>query len=183
MCDPVSALVITAAVLTAGGQIYSSQAQASQLNYQAKVANENRKHELNAAADSRKRGELEQMRHWRRVAALQGQQRAEMGAAGLDLGFGSALDIQDETLAMGFEDSEVIDSNTDKEVLGYHINAANYKNQARAAKANAKSAKISGYIGAASTLLSAGSQVAGGGKGMGGGGAVPRSQGYTGPAG
>jgi hypothetical protein len=173
MCDPVTALVVAAAVVTAGGQIYSSQAEAAQLNYQAKVANENRKHELNAAADSRKRGELEQMRHWRRVAALQGQQRAEMGAAGLDLGFGSALDIQDETLAMGFEDSTLIEQNTDKEVLGYHIRAANYKNQARAAKAGAKSAKISGYIGAASTLLGAGSQV---GKGMssGGGGAASR---------
>jgi hypothetical protein len=158
--------------------------QASQAEYTAKVANENRKHELAARDDARKRGEMEQMRHWRRVAQLQGQQRAEMGAAGLDLGFGSPLDIQDETLAMGFEDSTIINENVEKEVKGYEINAANYANQARAAKYAGKAAKISGYIGAAGTILGAASQVGKqfSGGGMGGAPSSPRySQGFTGP--
>lgn len=186
MCDPVTLTVLTVAatVVTAGGQIYASQAQAAQAEYAAKVATENRKHELAARDDARKRGEMEQMRHWRRVSQLQGEQRAQMGAAGLDLGFGSPLDIQDETLAMGFEDSTIINQNTDREVLGYEIRAANFKNEARAQRATAKAARTAGYIGAAGTLLGGASQI---GKmsagGVSGGSAVPRSQGYIGPPG
>jgi hypothetical protein len=171
LCDPVTigVLAVASTALAAGGQLYAASAQANQAKYAANVATENRKHELAARDDARKRGEMEQMRHWRRVAQMQGQQRAELGAAGLDLGFGSALDIQDETLAMGFEDSTIINENTAKEVKGYEINAANYANQAKAHKMTAKAAKVSGYIGAASTILGGASQLAGGFKAPGGG--------------
>ena len=194
MCDPVTLTVLTVAatVVTAGGQLYAADAQAEQFKYQAKVATENRKHELAARDDARKRGEMEQMRHWRRVAQMQGQQRAEMGAVGLDLGFGSPLDIQDETLAMGFEDSTILNQNTDQEVKGYEIRAANYGNEAKAAKMSAKAAKTSGYIAAAGTLLAGASQVGkinAGGGGVSGSTATSRygsgysSQGFVGPPG
>lgn len=189
MCDPVTLTVLTvaSAVVTGYGQIYSANAQAAQAKYAAEVATENRKHELAARDDARKRGDMEQMRHWRRVSQLQGEQRATMGALGLDLGFGSPLDIQDETLAMGFEDSTIINQNTDTEVKGYEIRAANYANEARAQRAAGKAAKVSGYIGAAGTLLSSASQIGKMNAGTGGGGtgsapSVPRSsQGFVGP--
>jgi hypothetical protein len=185
LCDPVTLTVLTVAatVVTAGGQMYAASAQSEQMKYQAAVATENRKHELAARDDARKRGELEQMRHWRRVSQMQGEQRATMGAAGLDLGFGSPLDIQDETLAMGFEDSTIINQNTDQEVRGYEIRAANYKNEARAAKYGAKTAMTAGYIGAAGTILGAAAQVGKINASTGGGTPPPRynSQGFTGP--
>lgn len=189
MCDPVSisiGLAVAATVVTAGGQLYAADAQAEQAKYASKIATENRKQELAARDDARKRGELEQMRHWRKVSQMQGQQRAEMGAAGLDLGFGSPMDILDETAAMGFEDSTIINQNTDQEVRGYEIRAANYGNEAKAQKMAAKAAKTAGYISAAGTILAGASQVAGkmGGPSPAGGGAATSrysSQGFTGP--
>lgn len=186
MCDPVTIAVTTiaATAITAGGQIYAASAASQQHKYEAAVATENRKHELAARDDARRRGEMEQMRHWRRVSQLQGQQRAEMGALGLDLGFGSALDIQDETLAMGFEDSQIINENVAQEVKGYEIRAANYANQAKASKYAAKTAKTAGYIGAAGTILGGASQAARGfASASSGAASTPRyqSQGFVGP--
>ena len=173
-------LTVAATLVTAGGQMYAADAQAQQMKYQAAVAKENRKLELANVKDARRRGELEQMRHWRRVSQLEGAQRAQMGAMGLDLGFGSPSDILLETAQMGYEDSSTISENTDREVRGYEIRAANYANEAKAAKYGAKTAKTAGYIGAAGTILSGASQLYGQ-KGVGSGSSVPRSQGFTGP--
>lgn len=152
-------LAVTAAVVTAGGQMYQADAASKQGKYAAAVATENRKMELEGRNDARRRGEMDQLRHWRKVSQLQGEQRATMGAAGLDLGFGSPSDILDETAAMGFEDSAIIEENTTKEVRGYEIRAANFANEAKAQKYGAKTAKTAGYISAAGTLLGAASQI------------------------
>ncbi len=154
-------LAVSAAAVTAGGQMYQASAQSNQAKYQAAVATENRKLELAGRDDARRRGDLEQMKHWRKVSQLEGQQRAQMGAAGLDLGFGSASDLIVETAQMGYEDSSIINENTDKEVRGYEIRAANYANEAKAQKYGAKTAKTAGYIAAAGTVLSSASQIAG----------------------
>ena len=161
ICDPVTLTVLTigAGLITAGGQMYAADAQSKQMKYEAAVATENRKLELEARNDTRKRGEMEQLRHWRKVAALTGEQRATMGAAGLDLGFGSPMDILDETAALGFEDASIIDENTNREARGYEIRAINYGNQAKGLKYGAKAAKTAGYIQAAGTLLGTASQV------------------------
>lgn len=161
--------------------MYAADAQSKQMQYEAAVAQENRKLELEARDDARKRGEMEQLRHWRKVAALHGEQRAEMGAAGLDLGFGSPGDILDETMAMGFEEADIISQNTDREARGYEIRAINYANQAKGLKYGAKAAKTAGYIQAAGTLLGTATQVGkmwsapgAGGQSLGGGGSVSR---------
>lgn len=162
MCDPITiGLTVAAAVVTAGGQMYAADAQAKQYKYMAAVDQQNKALSLKERDDANRRGELEQMRHWRKVAQLQGQQIAEMGAEGLDLGFGTALDIQDETLAMGFEDASILEENKVREARGYEIQAINYGNSAKANKANAKAAKTAGYISAAGTLLGAAAQVSG----------------------
>ena len=102
-----------------------------------------------------------------------------MAAAGLDLGFGSPGDILAETAAMGFEESAIIEENTNREARGYEIRAINYGNEAKALKYGAKATKTAGYIQAAGTLLGTASQV---GKiwatpGSGGGGAAAGSAG------
>lgn len=187
MCDPVTLTVLTvgAGLLTAGGQIYAADAQSKQMKYQASVATENRKLELEARDDTRKRGEMEQLRHWRKVAAMEGEQRATMGAAGLDLGFGSPNDILAETASLGFEDAAIIDENTNREARGYEIRAINYGNEAKSLKYSAKAAKTAGYIQAAGTLLGTASQVGRMNAGGGGGGYGGSSSGssWVGPRG
>lgn len=158
MCDPVS-LTLAAAAITAGGQIYGGLAANAQGKYENRVAQENRKHELNAAADARERGAIDQMRHYRKLAYSMGDMRAKQAASGLDLTFGSAADIETDTALLGYEDSAIIAENTRREVQGYEINAANYTMQGRAAKSRGKAAMIGGFLQAGGTILSSASSV------------------------
>lgn len=156
-----------AAVVTAGGQIYGGMAQSAQAKYEAAVNNQNAKMEDRAKVDAISRGETEQMQNYRRLSQALGAARLRNAAAGLDTGFGSAANLETDTAMIGYEDSAAIAENTNKEVMGYDINAANDRSAAGAALARGKAAKTGAFIGAAGTLLSSASQIAGSGKARG----------------
>lgn len=158
MCDPVT-LTVAATAVAAIGTGYSAMSANAQAKYERNVAEENRKHEVAAADDARKRGEIEQIRHYRALSQRLGDQRATMAASGLDVTFGSAADLMTDTAMLGYEDSAIIAENTAREVKGYEINAANYTMQGRAAKARGKAALISGALDIGSTILGGASQV------------------------
>lgn len=158
MCGPM-ALPLLAGLATAGGQLYGGLAANAQGKYEARVAQENRRHELAAAADARERGTIDQMRHYRKLAYNMGEMRSKQAASGLDLTFGSVADLETDTALLGYEDSGIIAENTRREVQGYEINAANYTMQARGARSRGKSALIGSGFQAASTILSSASSV------------------------
>lgn len=161
MCGPalLVPLTIASSVLAAGGQIYSGLAANSQAKYEQRVANQNRDIELRARDDARERGEIEQMRHWRRVQQEYGKQRAAQAAGGLDTSFGSPADNLGNVMQIGYEDSGTIAENTVREMRGYEVNAANYTMQGRAARSRGRSALIGSGINAFNTILSSASQV------------------------
>lgn len=80
--------------------------------------------------------------------------------AGLDTTFGSAANLETDIALIGYEDSATIAENTNKEVHGYDVNAANYRMQGKASKMRGKAAMTSAYFGAASSILSGASQIA-----------------------
>lgn len=147
-------------LISVAGGLYASDAQSNQLKYQAQVAEQNAQLEDRARLDAISRGETEQRNHYRRLAQAMGEARVKNAAAGLDVGFGSAASLEEDIALIGWEDSQTIAENTTKEVQGYDIRAANYRNEGKAAKMQAKAAKTSGYISAAGTLLSSASQIA-----------------------
>lgn len=100
------------------------------------------------------------MRQWRKVGQQLGEQRATAAGQGLDVNFGSAADLQADTMQIGMEDSSTINENTNKEVKGFDINAANYRAEGAAALYRGKTARTASYMQAAGTLLSGASQVA-----------------------
>lgn len=161
MCGPALAvpLAVASAVVAAGGQVYSGLSQNAASKYEARVAEQNRGIELRARDDAMARGEIEQMRLWRRVSQQYGDQRARQAASGVDVSFGSALDLSEDVMMIGYEDSGILAENTKREVQGYDINAANYTMQARAARAKGKAALIGGAISGFSTLLASASQI------------------------
>lgn len=160
MCLPVAAVAaIAGAVISAGGQIYSGMAANAQGKYEQQVANQNAQLEERAQRDAISRTETAQTQHYRRLSQALGEARVRNSAAGLDIGFGSAADLETDIALIGYEDSAAIAENSNKEILGYDINAANYRNQGTAARAKGKAAQTAGFIGAAGTLLSAASQV------------------------
>lgn len=161
MCGPAAVipLAIAATAVTAAGAIYQGNVAAAQGKYEAAVANQNAKMERAASDDARQRGETEQLRHYRRVAQVLGAQRAQLAAGGLDVTFGSAADLQGDTMALGLEDSAIIAENTRREMQGYDISAVNYTAQGRAARMRGNAARVGGYVSAASTILGGASQV------------------------
>lgn len=161
MCDPVTLTVLTvgATVLTAGAQVYSGMAANAQGKYEAKIAGQNAALARESVKDAQSRQAIEQQRHWRKVAAAMGMQRAQAAAAGLDVDFGSPGDLQEDTLMIGYEDASTINENYGKEIKGYDIEAANYTMQGRAAKARGKAAEIGGFLSAGGTILGGASQV------------------------
>lgn len=167
MCDPVTLTVVAvgATVLAGGvqayGQIQQGNAINSQMKYEAKVADRNAKITDQAKLDAARRSEREQLNHWRRVAQAMGEQRAEFAAGGLDVNFGTPAEVVEDTMLIGMEDSSTIAANTKKEIEGYDLEKANYKDAAAAARMRGKAAKQAGKIGALGTVLGTAAQVAG----------------------
>ena len=159
MCLPVAAaLAVAGAVASAGGQIYSGMSANAQGKYEQQVANQNSQLEQRSQRDAIGRQETAQMQHYRRLSQAMGEARVRNSAAGLDVGFGSAAELENDIALIGYEDSATLAANANKETLGYDISAANYRNEGNAARARGKAALTSGFIGAAGTLLSAASQ-------------------------
>lgn len=160
MCDPVT-LTVAATAVAAGGQLYSGMAQRAQGRYESRVAQQNAGIERRAAADAMERGEVEQMRHFRRVAQAAGEQRARQAASGVDVNFGSAADLLSDVRMIGYEDSATIAENTVREARGYEVNAANYVMQGRAARSRGNAAMVGSSINAFSTILGGAKQISG----------------------
>lgn len=147
-------------MIGAAGSIYAGNAASAQGKYEAKIAERNAEMEERARRDAISRGETEQVRHYRKLAQAMGEARVKNSAAGLDISFGSAADLESDIALIGYEDSATIAENTYKEVQGYDIRAANYRAEGKAAKMKGKAAKVAGYVGASTTLLGAAAQIA-----------------------
>lgn len=152
MCEPAT-LAITAAVVSAGSQVYSGLAANAQGKYEQQVAQQNAAQEGERIIDAKERGAIDRMRRYRQASLNIGRQRANASAMGLDANFGSVLDIQDETTRIADEDAYLISRNTTNEIEGYDINVANFRAQGQAARSRGRQALISSGINAAGSLL------------------------------
>lgn len=158
MCDPVTALAVTAAVVSATGSVYGGLAASQQGKYEQRVANENAKLAASQAADAQERGALEARNYQRRVAQTQGRQQAAMAANGIDTNFGSALDVQRDTAMIAREDAQTIYDNAGNEIQGFDISANNYRAQGAAARARGSAALTGSILEGGSTLLGGATQ-------------------------
>ena len=165
MCDPVTitvvALTVAAGITTAYGQVYQGQATNAAAKHEAAVAERNVKLTEAARADANQRSEREQLNHWRRVSQMMGDQRAQFAANNLDVNFGTPAEVVENTMLIGTEDSMLLATNAKKEMQGFDIEAANYKESAVAARMRGKAALTAGKIGAVGTILGTAAQAAG----------------------
>lgn len=178
MCDPVTlttigtfvgahaaAIATTAAVgstgLAVAGQVQASKAAQASANYQSQVANINARSADQQAQDAIARGEEDAQAHGQRVAQLRGQQTASMAAMGLELGYGSPLEIAQDTSLGAAQDARRLRENAGREADSYRISAANSRTDAVSARASGQAAKSSMLINAGSTILGGAGQLAG----------------------
>ena len=150
MCAPLAA--IAGVVSAVGSGVSALQASAAK-RYQAKIEDRNAALANEAGRNALDNGREEAARLQRKIGQLQGQQVASMAANGIDTGFGSALDVQRDTAAMGVEDVRSLYGDTHQEVRGFDMNAANHRAQAQAARQAASGALVKGVFDMGSGLL------------------------------
>lgn len=158
MCLPAVPLLIASTAISAGGAIYGGFAQAAQARAAANIADQNQKIAAGQANDSEQNTSLEAQRRYRALGQTKGTQEAAMAANGIDLNFGSALDIQRDTAMIGAEDVGQIYKAGNERTKAFDTEAWNYGAEAKSQRAKASGAIVNGFIGAASTALGGASQ-------------------------
>lgn len=102
----------------------AAESEAALLDYNAAIA------ELQAK-DAVERGREEESKFRVGVRGLIGAQRADIGASGTDVGFGSALDVQADAAMLGELDALTIRTNAAREAWGYEVQAVDIRERAR----------------------------------------------------
>lgn len=161
MCELMTMLTIGSTLMGGLGAIQQGQASAASARYNARVADMNARMADRAAKDALERGKLEEQKQRQKTAQLMGQQTAAMAANGVDIGFGSPLDLLVDTATLGELDALTIRSNAYREERDIRQQGANYRGQAGMYRAQASSASTGGFLGAMGTFLGGGSRAYG----------------------
>jgi hypothetical protein len=107
MCDPVTVTAVT----TAASAGFMAVSQVRQGRYKRGVADYNARVAENQAQETRTAGTEAENVQRRKTAELLSRQKAQLGASGVELGSGSALQLQEDTIALGEADALRIRSN------------------------------------------------------------------------
>lgn len=161
MCELMTMLTIGSTLMGGLGAIQQGQASAASARYNARVADMNARMADRAAKDALERGKLEEQKQRQKTAQLMGQQTAAMAANGVDIGFGSPLDLLVDTATLGELDALTIRSNAYREERDIRQQGANYRGQAGMYRSQASSASTGGFLGAMGTFLGGGSRAYG----------------------
>lgn len=158
MCLPLAPLALAGAAVSAIGTGMSALQANAQARYQAKIADRNAAMDQEAAQQSILNTQDEALAHYRKVAALKGEQRARAAANGVSLNFGTAADVLSDTDLLAREDAKRIYEQGNQRTRGFDIQGSNETAQAGADRQAGKGALIKGVFDMGSTVLSAASQ-------------------------
>jgi hypothetical protein len=150
MCEPATIAMISMAASVAGTGISAISAM-NQASANKQIAQNNATVADYQAQDIQRRGEEDAQAVQRRAAAIKSAQRVNLASKGLDLGYGTAADLQDQTDFFAASDAATARTNAAKDAWGKRAMGANYR-----AEASAQNPMLAG----AGTLLGGGAQVA-----------------------
>ena len=153
MCDLTLALTLGSTLLGAAGQMQQAQATAAAAKYNQQVANMNATLSERKAKDALERGATEEQKKRQEVQRILGQQQAGMAANGVDLTFGSPLDMLVDTSVLGEIDALTVRTNANREAYDYKVQAVNQRAGGTLEGMKAKSAIQGGWLGAMGTVL------------------------------
>lgn len=83
------------------------------------------------ATDAEERGKIEADKFRSRTRVLVGEQRAGFAAAGVDVGYGSAVDVQADAAFLGELDALTLRTNAGREAWGYRVEREDLETQAK----------------------------------------------------
>ena len=148
-----SAMQALALGATVGSTVMSGAAMYQQSKVQEQVAQNNAKSAEYAAQDAQRRGEEDAIAIQRKGAALKSAQRAAFAGKGLDIAYGTAADIQDQTDFFTQSDVATARTNAGRE-------AWNLRARGQNALATGQADALNSMYQATGTLLGGAGQVA-----------------------
>lgn len=137
----------------------ASDAQAGQFEYNANVADLQ-------AADALDRGADQESKFRSSVRGLIGTQRSTAAANGVDVGVGSAVDVQADAAYLGELDAQTIKANAQREAWGFKEQAADLRMGADVARRGGNAARLTGQANASATRWAAAGDIIGSGTSM-----------------
>lgn len=150
MCEPTT----IAMVAMAAGGLVSAKASMDQGKVAQQVARNNATMSEYAAQDAQRRGEEDAIAIQRRGAAIKANQRVSLAASGLDLTYGTAADLQDQTDFFAQSDAATARTNAAREAWSLRARGQQALAEGDAAARNSR-------MQAAGSLLSTAGSVAG----------------------
>lgn len=141
----------------------SGEAQQEAAESQAELAEFNAEVADLQAKDALDRGAEAENRFRTAVRGIIGSQRAAIAAANIDVGFGSALDVQEDAARLGEHDALQIRTNAAREAWGFKVESEDLRRRAQIAReegvflaAAGRERQTQANLSAASTLLGTG---------------------------
>lgn len=141
-------LFAAGAVMDVFGRLKSGNAARAQGDFNAKIAEQR-------AADAVQRGEEDAQQFSAGVRSLIGTQRAGFAAQGIDVGTGSAVDVQADASYLGALDRQRIKVNAAREAWGYRVDAENLRRGGQIAQREARYGAASTAVNTSVSLLAA----------------------------
>lgn len=99
------------------------------------------------AKDSLQRGKLDADKFRSRTRVLIGEQRAGIAAGNIDVGYGSAVDVQADAAYLGELDALTVQTNAAREAWGFRVEAEDLRERARISRAEGANAALEGRYG------------------------------------
>lgn len=152
MSGALSAAQALALGATLGSGVMAAGSAYQQGQVQKQVAANNATMAEYAAADAQRRGEEDAQAIQRKAAGLKGTQRALMASRGIDLGVGTAAEIQDQTDFFGETDAATARGNAARDSWAYRAQAQDMRLQGKWAARNANMQAFSTLLGSAGSV-------------------------------
>ena len=152
MCNPAVAQLVVVAVSAA----YTANQQRQQGKFQKSTAEYNARVAENEAEETRNAGVEAENIQRRKTAELLSKQRAQLGAANVDLSSGSALQLQENTIALGEADALRIRSNFENQAASLDTSAGLTQSQGAFAESAGAGAATGTLLQGASTIVGTG---------------------------
>ncbi len=147
-----AAWLVVSEVVAVAGTAYAAYSTVQANRFEGKVEERNASNAAAAAADALQRGAAEEGAHRMKVQRLISSQKTALGASGVDISSGSALDVLSDTAALGELDALTLRNNASREAWGYKVESGSALARSSAARSRASNAAVGG-------LLSLGGQV------------------------
>lgn len=116
--DPITMGIMALSFL---GSAQSADQQRKEAEYSKRLARINQKRMEMMATESVKQGEKDAASYGHKVKAMTGSQKAALAAQGIDISFGSAEKVIEDTQTMGSDAINTIRNNAFREALGYKL--------------------------------------------------------------